>query len=156
MGRAEKGVRVLSLCQHPYSYRAGVSYPFEEGESKSRSLAAVVRGYAVCTAPFNPSSQRGAACVSPQKVLALQVHLHALEVAVMLHDPLICVWREIFRNSSPFGSLALFKMHICDTSAEMHIFSVSALLNEKCCSLGNTEGGGDLGLCFISAHALGL
>lgn len=92
----------------------------------------------------------------PKRCWLSQVHLHALELAVMLHDALICVWREIFRNSSPFGSLALFKMHICDTSVEMHIFSVSALLNEKCCSLGNTEGGGDLGLRFISAHALGL
>lgn len=35
-------------------------------------------------------------------------------------------------------------------------YFVSTVLNEMCCSLGNTEGGGDLGLSFISACALGL
>lgn len=130
-------------------------HPLEEGESKSRGLAAMVRSYAVCAPPFNLSTQGGAACISPRITSALRVHLRALELAVVFHDAFICVWREIFRSSSPFGSPALSKMHLSDTSAETHVFSVPALLNEMCCRLGNTEGGGDLGLRFISAHALG-
>lgn len=134
------GEQGRAQCQRPRGSRGAVraeAWLQREGISVRASLS-------------SSSSEKGNLCL-PRQVLPLRVLLHALALAVMLHNAFICVW--IFRNSSLWLSCRVPSACVWYLYRNAHVFRVPP---RRCAAVWAARGGWRrLGLPFISAYALG-